>query len=103
MKVEHWDAQGDGALSEPALRRKLEKLGYRVSRYTYPAGTYFPPHTHAEDKMDAVVCGRFRIRMGGAQVVLQAGDAVLVPCGAEHSAEVVGAEPVVSLDAVKVS
>ncbi len=103
MKVEHWDVQRDCALSEPALRRKLEKRGYRVSCYTYPVGTYFPPHTHAGDKMDAVVSGRLRIRMGGVEVVLQAGDAVLVRRGAEHSAEVVGAEPVVSLDAVKVS
>jgi quercetin dioxygenase-like cupin family protein len=103
MKVERWEAQRDGVLSEPALRRKLEKLGYRVCRYTYPPGTFFPPHTHGEEKMDAVVSGRFRIRMGGDEVVLQAGDAVLVPRGAEHSAEVVGAEPVVSLDAVKVS
>lgn len=103
MKVEHWDAQRDGPLTEHALRCKLEKLGYSVSRYTYPPGTYFPPHTHAEDKMDAVVSGRFRIRMGANEVVLQAGDAVLVPRGAEHSAQVVGAEPVVSLDAVKVS
>ena len=103
MKVERWEAQRDGVLSEPALRRKLEKLGYRVCRYTYPPGTFFPPHTHGEEKMDAVVSGRFRIRMGGDEVVLQAGDAVLVPRGAEHSAEVVGAEPVVSLDAVKAS
>jgi len=103
MKVERWEAQRDGVLSEPALRRKLEKLGYRVCRYTYPPGTFFPPHTHGEEKMDAVVSGRFRIRMGGDEVVLQAGDAVLVPRGAEHSAEVVGAESVVSLDAVKVS
>ena len=103
MKVEHWDVQRDGALCEPALRRKLEKLGYRVSRYSYPPGTYFPPHTHAEDKMDAVVSGHFRIRMGGTEVVLQAGDVVLVPRGAAHSAEVVGAEPVVSPDAVKVN
>ena len=103
MKVERWDAQRDGTLNERALRGKLEKLGYKVSRYTYPPDTYFPPHTHAEDKMDAVVSGRFRIRMGGNEVVLEAGDAVHVSRGAEHSAEVVGAEPVVSLDAVKVS
>jgi len=103
MKVERWEAQRDGVLSEPALRRKLEKLGYRVCRYTYPPGTFFPPHTHGEEKMDAVVSGRFRIRMGGDEVVLEAGDAVHVPRGAEHSAEVIGAEPVVSLDAVKVS
>ena len=101
MQVERWKAERDGALNEAALRRKLEKLGFSVCRYTYPPGTYFPPHTHAEDKMDAVLSGRFRIRMGVEEAVLEAGDAVLVPRGAEHSAEVVGTQAVVSLDAVK--
>ncbi len=101
MRVERWNGERDGALSEQALRRKLERLGYSVSRYTYSPGTFFPPHTHAQDKMDAVISGHFRIRMGGDEVVLEAGDAVWVPRGAEHSAAVVGAQPVVSLDAVK--
>lgn len=102
MQVERWNTERDGALSEPALRRKLEQLGYSVCRYIYPPGTFFPPHTHAQDKMDAVVSGRFRIRMGGEEVVLEAGDVVHVPRGCEHSAEVAGRQPVVSLDAVKV-
>jgi quercetin dioxygenase-like cupin family protein len=102
MRVERWNVECGGALSEPALRPKLEKLGYTVARYSYPPGTYFPPHTHGQDKMDAVVSGRFRIRMANDEIVLEPGDAVLVPRGSEHSAEVVGSEPVVSLDAVKV-
>lgn len=101
MKLETWDAERDGALSEAALRRKLQTLGYSVTRYIYDPGTVFPPHAHGQEKMDAVVSGRFRIRMGGEEAVLAAGDAVLVPRGVEHSAEVVGSEPVVSLDAVK--
>jgi quercetin dioxygenase-like cupin family protein len=102
MQVERWNTERDGAFTEPALRRKLEKLGYSVSRYVYPPGTCFPSHTHNCDKMDAVVSGRFRIRMGAEEIILEAGDAVHVPRGAEHSAEVVGMQPVVSLDAVKV-
>jgi quercetin dioxygenase-like cupin family protein len=60
MQVERWDPQKDGPLSESAMRRKLEQLGYRVSRYVYPPGTYFGPHTHDLDKIDAVLSGRFR-------------------------------------------
>jgi hypothetical protein len=36
-------------------------------------------------------------------VVLGPGDSVEVPRGAEHSAAVVGDEPVISLDAVRLS
>ncbi len=101
MNVESWDAERDGPLSQAALARKLEGLGYRVSCYVYPPGTYFGTHTHDLDKMDAVVSGRFRISMQGESVVLGPGDAVYVPRGVAHRAEVEGTEEVVSLDGIK--
>lgn len=88
-------------MSEAALRRKLEARGHQVSRYVYPPGVAFPSHTHHSDKIDAVVSGRFRMTMGCDSVVLAAGDCLSVPRGAVHSAEVVGGEPVVSLDGVR--
>lgn len=36
MKLERWNAETDGNLTEQALRGKLEKAGYSVSRYVYP-------------------------------------------------------------------
>ena len=101
MSVEHWDETIDGAISEQAMRRKLEAFGYQVSRYVYPPGTAFPEHTHGIDKIDAVLSGRFRMTMGGTSVVLEAGDCLAVPRGAVHSSEVVSDQPVVGLDATK--
>jgi quercetin dioxygenase-like cupin family protein len=98
--VEHWNAETDGELSESAMRRKLESKGYSVTRYVYPPGTCFPDHSHQVDKMDAVLCGQFLMQMGGEKVILRAGDALVVPRGVVHRAEVVGGEAVVSLDAV---
>jgi mannose-6-phosphate isomerase-like protein (cupin superfamily) len=60
-----------------------------------------PDHTHGSDKIDAVVSGRFRMTLDGHAMVLEAGDCLAVPRGAVHSAEVVGEEPVVSLDATR--
>lgn len=101
MQIEHWDAGADGELSEAALRRKLERRGYSVTRYVYPPGTFFPAHSHAVDKIDAVLAGRFRLVMDGRTAELEAGDAIAVPRGVLHSAEVIGDVSVVSLDAVK--
>ncbi len=101
MNVEHWRPDDDGPLSEQAMRRKLEQRGYSVSRYTYPPGTSFPEHRHSIDKIDAVLAGRFRMSVNGQAVILESGDCLAVPCGTPHSAEVVGDEPVVSLDATK--
>ena len=101
MPVRRWNAALDGPFSERALRHKLESLGYRVARYTYEPGTVFPDHTHGVDKIDAVVSGRFRLVVSGHLAVLGPGDWAEVPRGAVHSATVLGDEPVVSLDAVR--
>ncbi|MEA3411907.1 MAG: cupin domain-containing protein [Pseudomonadota bacterium] len=101
MRLEHWDPEADGVLDEAAMRRKLESQGYRVTRYHYPPGTVFSEHTHGVDKIDAVLSGRFRMTMGRRSVILEAGDMLEVPSGAVHSAEVMGGETVVSLDAIR--
>ncbi|HJZ88868.1 MAG TPA: cupin domain-containing protein [Polyangia bacterium] len=101
MRIERWDRERLGPPNEDALRKKLDALGYQVTRFVYPPGTVFETHTHEVDKIDAVVSGRFLIRMGAQSAVLEAGDAVFVPRGMPHHAEVVGEEPVVSLDALK--
>jgi len=101
MKVEKWDPARDGPLSERAMREKLQKCGYHVTRYEYPPGTVFPDHRHDIDKIDGVLSGRFRMTMRGRDVILEAGDCLAVPKGTVHSAEVMGDEPVVSLDATK--
>jgi quercetin dioxygenase-like cupin family protein len=101
MNLERWDTARDGVLTEAALRAKLEAQGFAVTRYVYPPGTYFPPHSHDVDKVDAVVSGTFRMTMHGTSLDLEAGDRLAVPAGVVHSAEVTGDRPVVSLDAVR--
>jgi len=101
MEVESWNGERDGPLSETGLRQKLERRGYHVSRYVFPPGTYFPDHSHDVDKIDAVLSGRFRMRIGSDEVILEAGDCLAVARGVAHSAEVVGDKPVISLDATK--
>lgn len=100
--VEAWSEARDGRLTEAALRAAIEARGYTVTRYVYPPGTRFPAHSHGVDKIDAVLSGRFRMGTEGASVDLTAGDRLYVPAGLVHTAEVVGTEPVVSLDGVRV-
>ena len=103
LQVLHWQAETDGELDADALQRKLENAGFRVSTYTYPAGTRFSPHTHAANKCDAVLRGRFKITCGERTMILEAGDMMFVPAGQEHAAEVVGDEAVISLDGIAAS
>jgi len=91
----------EGPLTEAALRAKLEALGYRVARYVYEPGTVFPDHKHDVDKIDAVLSGRFRLVVRGHTKVLGPGEWIEIPRGTVHNATVMGDEPVVSLDAMK--
>ena len=101
IELMHWDIEQDGEVSETAMRKKLEDMGYSVNCYVYPPGTVFPAHTHGVHKIDGVLSGRFLMRMEGESIVLQEGDMLVVPRGVVHSAEVVGDQSVVSLDAIK--
>ena len=83
------------------MRRKLMAEGYSVARYMYPRGTVFSDHIHSVDKKDAVLAGEFLITLEGKEFLLSAGDSIEVPRDAVHSAQVVGEESVVSLDAIK--
>ena len=96
----HWDSAWE-PLGEPAMRQRLEAEGFSVSRYHYPPGTSFPPHTHSVHKKDTVLRGRLKIGWEGGSVVLEPGDMIEIPAGFPHSAEVVGSETVVSLDATR--
>ena len=100
MKPHSWNP-ADGPFTETGLRAKLEALGYRVAKYVYEPGTVFPDHKHDVDKIDAVVSGRFRLVVRGHMKVLGPGQWIEIPRGTVHNAAVVGDEPVVSLDAVK--
>ncbi len=105
LRVTHWDPAW-GPISEKTMRAQLTAAGFRISCYHYPPGTYFPPHTHNVRKRDTVLQGRLRISWPASEtspagdVVLEPGDMIEVPAGAVHSAEVVGEETVISLDAV---
>ena len=101
MTPHRWNP-ADRPLTESALRAKLESLGYRVAKYVYEPGTVFPDHKHDVDKIDAVLSGRFRLVVRGHMKLLGPGEWIEIPRGTVHNATVVGDQPVVSLDAVKV-
>lgn len=100
MRIERWDPRRDGALSEAALRLKLETRGYEVSTCHWPAGTTVGPEIHPRERIDAVISGLVRITIDEESAILTAGDLVFVPRGAVRSVQVVGASPAQSFDAV---
>lgn len=51
------------------------------------AGAHAPRHSHPHEQISLVVSGRVRFWLQGEERVLRAGDAVHIPGGTEHGAE----------------
>lgn len=99
-RLERWDPR-DGPLSETRMMSLIEHEGYEVAQYAYRPGTLFPPHQHAQDKCDGVIEGVLRVTVGANIYDLGPGDRLYLPAGTRHSAEVVGATTVLSLDGTR--
>ena len=99
-RLEHWNADW-GEITTRSMQEHLELQGYSVVRYDYAPGTRFNDHTHRVDKKDAVVSGRFKIRIEGKDYILSRGDMIEIPADTVHSAKVIGDDTVVSLDATR--
>lgn len=63
LKVEKWNEEKDGKLSESSLEQKLRRQGYKFIRYDFPPGMHFPDHTHGVSKKDAILRGQMKFCM----------------------------------------
>lgn len=101
LKVEKWDEEKDGKLSESSLEQKLRRQGYKFIRYDFPPGMHFPDHTHGVSKKDAILRGQMKFCMYGQTVILGPGDMIQVPQDRVHNATVVGKDFLVFYDATR--
>ncbi len=82
-----------------AMRAKLEAEGYQVAVHLLAPGTIFGEHCTCQARIDVVLSGQLRLVIGGEVHLLGPGDWIRVPVGTLVTAEVVGDEPVLGLDA----
>ena len=98
-RIERWDARRDGPLTEAALQRKIERLGYEVTTRTYPAGVALTTTADPRQGIEGVVRGLVKVTIDGEPAILTAGDIAFVPRGAVRRVEVVGSSPALCLEA----
>ena len=95
LRVERWS--GGPVLDAGELRRQMEADGYRVYMWTDESRTIYPPHKHPTDQSHWVLHGSMALTVGEQEYVLGPGDRDYLPAGTQHSARVVGGEPVTYL------
>lgn len=96
----HWDESADGPLCLEKMLYKLKIRGYDAKPTMLPAGMVHSEHSHDEPRCDAVISGVLKVTMFGQEILLNAGDLIEIPIGVDHSAEVVGPDPVSLVEGV---
>jgi quercetin dioxygenase-like cupin family protein len=81
------------------LQTRLEALGYEVCVHVLAPGTSFAAHCACDSRIDAVFSGQLKLVIGGRVHLLGPGDWIDIPAGVPMTAEVVGDEPVLGIDA----
>jgi len=74
----------------PGVRRRTLARSERMLlvEILLSKGARVPAHTHPNDQVGYVAKGRFRMRIGGRDHELSAGDAYAVPANVDHEVEV---------------
>jgi quercetin dioxygenase-like cupin family protein len=65
--------------------RRIEASTVGLIRVEWPMGTSTTPHNHANELVLTVISGRLRAISGSREIILAAGDAVVIPAWVEHS------------------
>lgn len=83
------------------LQATLEFEGYQVTMQLLAPGSVFGEHCLCDARIGAVFSGELKLVIGGHAHTLGPGDWIEIPAGVAISAEVLGDEPVLELDAVR--
>lgn len=99
LEIERWSESVEPQVSD--LRKRLEEEGYSVFEWRDAPGTTYGLHSHSEDQSHWIVRGALTLRVGWEEYTLRAGDRDYLPANTEHSAAVLGDEPLIYLIGIK--
>jgi diguanylate cyclase (GGDEF)-like protein len=100
-KLEPWNSEIDGLLTEKKLVQKLAAWGFEATLKAYSPGAKIPDYSSESESVHALLTGQLHLMIDGQPLDLKAGDCVFLSPGTTCSAEVVGNESVFRYEATK--
>ena len=87
MEPVAWDRIQEDRLIEGITRRIVTGDEVMLGRLHFPKGAKVPAHTHESEQITHVVSGALRFVVAGEEIVVHAGETLVIPSFVEHSAE----------------
>ncbi|MCS7145968.1 MAG: cupin domain-containing protein [Aigarchaeota archaeon] len=84
--VEEPVERAEGAFIQWLVDRRDGAPNFELRKFRMKPGGKIPPHMHPEiEHVQYVLKGRYRVRLGEKEVVVKAGDALLIPPRTAHA------------------
>jgi quercetin dioxygenase-like cupin family protein len=83
----NWTQIPEEKLSSSLSRRVIHTGSMTVARIRLSKGAIVPLHSHVNEQVTMLESGSLRFEMGGEQIVLKAGDCLVIPPELPHLVE----------------
>ena len=87
MKLYGWDHVAEEQMNPLFSRQVIHGEKLTLARVHLRKGCAVTPHSHAHEQFTMVESGRLHFVVGGEEVMLQAGDMMLIPPDTPHGVE----------------
>lgn len=87
MEPVAWDSIQEDRLIGGITRRIVTGERVMLGRLHFPKGARVPAHTHESEQLTHVISGALRFIVDGKEMVVHAGETLVIPSFVEHSAE----------------
>ena len=84
-----WDKLEPEQMSEKIVRQMLNGGAGTVARIYLAKGAVVPRHQHVSEQFTFVISGAMKLKFDDREVLVRAGDIVLIPSNVPHAAEAV--------------
>lgn len=100
MTTINWSTEPVKHVLPGVTRQVLNGEQQTMVRYVYQPGAVFPVHHHPQEQITVVLSGEIEFTVDGAQIVLRAGEASVIPANIPHGARVLGNRVVETFNAL---
>jgi len=89
MQLHKWDDMPEEKVTELLSRRFVSGEQMTIARIYLKKGCVVPTHNHESEQLSTVFTGALKFLVGGKEVVVRAGETLVIPAFVPHSAEAI--------------
>jgi unsaturated pyranuronate lyase len=87
MQLYRWDKVKKEELNPLLFRQMIHSPALTVARLELRKGCAVPEHSHHNEQLSTVEKGRLKFVLAGKEVIVEAGETLVIPGHVPHSAE----------------